>query len=303
VDRWARARRQGDPEGRRPRSGHRRATALAVLALAGTGIAVGVIEFGGGGALPVRHSLARPRRRRHRPRRVRSSGTALDQFVRLGRPVYCGGHRGHYVALTFDDGPGAYTPLALRILRRAHARATFFLVGRNLVRGPDLPRQELALGVLGDHTWTHPDLPRLTLPEMDAELARTQAAIVGLVHQPVRLFRPPYGAHDRAVDAEAHRLGMLEVLWSVDSADSVGANYRQIERLVLRRIRPGSIVLMHENHGQTIRALKYFILPGLRRRGLTPVSIPRLLALDPPARSQLTARGYSRCYRRASRFP
>lgn len=289
------------------RIGRRPLATVAVLALAGAGVAIGLIESGGRGHTPMRHTLARRVRRAPRRRRTTGSaegaGAALGRYIRLGLPVYCGGYNGHYVALTFDDGPGVYTPLALRILRRAHARATFFLVGRNLVRGPDLPTEELALGALGDHTWTHADLPRLPLPKMDAELEHTQTAIADLVHRPVRLFRPPYGAHDRAVDAEARRLGMLEVLWSVDSADSAGASYLQIERLVLRRIRPGSIVLMHENRGQTIRALRYFILPGLRRLGLAPVSVPQLLALDPPARSQLTAKGYSRCYRRASRFP
>ena len=75
---------------------------------------------------------------------------------------------------------------------------------------------------------------------------------------------------------------MIEVLWSIDSGDSQGKNWRQIGREVLRNIQPGSIVLLHENRGQTIRALHRLILPGLEERGLTLVTVPELLMLDPP---------------------
>jgi peptidoglycan/xylan/chitin deacetylase (PgdA/CDA1 family) len=182
----------------------------------------------------------------------------------------------------------------MRILRRAGARATFFLVGRNLASSPAYPRQELALAALGDHTWTHPVLTALPQSQMAAEISRTQAAIERLVHQPVRLFRPPYGRHSAAVDAEARSLGMLEVLWSIDSRDSEGADYLGIARRVAAGVRPGSIILLHENRGQTIRALKFHILPLLEKRGLRAVSVPELLALDPPTKAQLR-RGLEGC--------
>jgi peptidoglycan/xylan/chitin deacetylase (PgdA/CDA1 family) len=210
-------------------------------------------------------------------------------------PVFCGGPHGRDVALTFDDGPGPYTPLALRILRQARVEATFFVVGRNLSRfARSLPRAELALGAVGDHTWNHLDLPRLDPRTMAKELSTTQAAVQAATGRPVELFRPPYGAHDSAVDRETHRLGMLEVLWSIDSRDSEGASHSQIARDVLGSIRPGSIVLMHENRGQTIEALKFLILPALRRRRLRPVSVPVLLSSDPPTLAQLRA-GYRGC--------
>jgi peptidoglycan/xylan/chitin deacetylase (PgdA/CDA1 family) len=122
---------------------------------------------------------------------------------------------------------------------------------------------------------------------MADELRQTQTAISRIVGAKVDLFRPPYGAHDPAIDAEARRLGMLEVLWSVDTRDSEGASWSNIAASVGRYAHPGSIILMHENRGQTIRALKFSILPALRRRGLAPVSIARLLAVDPPTLAQL----------------
>ncbi len=232
---------------------------------------------------PTARAAARLRRARTVERR------ALRRFVRLGRPVYCGGIHRPYVALTFDDGPGRYTRLALRILARFHRRATFFLVGRNLARFRALLEREAHAGAVGDHTWTHPYLPGLRPSQIRSELARTQRAVRRATHAPVALFRPPYGARDRFIDATARRLGMAEILWNVDSADSLGADWRGIWHNVRAGLHPGAIVLMHDDRGQTMRALRFRILPYLRRRHLHLVTVPQLLALDPPTPAQLRA--------------
>ena len=83
---------------------------------------------------------------------------------------------------------------------------------------------------------------------------------------------------------------MLQVLWSVDSRDSDGATLAQIERNVLQGLRPGAIVLLHENHPETLVALRRTILPALKRRGLRAVTVPELLATDPPRRPWLGQR-------------
>jgi peptidoglycan/xylan/chitin deacetylase (PgdA/CDA1 family) len=241
-----------------------------------------------------------PRRPHPAPRRRRppSPELAIRRLTRLGLPVYCGGTRGHDVALTFDDGPGPYTSLALRILHRASAHASFFLVGRLLAERPSYPRQEAALGDVGDHTWTHPYLPRLSAVDLQTQVARTQAAVATATHRRVRFFRPPYGGRTVAVDRVAQRLGMVEVLWSIDSLDWAGAPWDRIARNVVDNARPGSIILMHENRGQTIRALKFVILAGLRSKGLTPVSLSRLLLVDPPSDARVRG-GLTACLRRS----
>ncbi len=104
------------------------------------------------------------------------------------------------------------------------------------------------------------------------------------------LFRPPYGAHDATVDGVARAHGLLEILWNVDSADSLGASYAQIERNVIAGMRPGAIILMHENHGQTIRAM-LAIFAALQRKHLRAVSVPQLLSDDPPSEAQLRSAG------------
>jgi peptidoglycan/xylan/chitin deacetylase (PgdA/CDA1 family) len=242
----------------------------------------------------VRAPAARRARRSRasgRPVRAEQQLAAVRRFSRLGLPVFCGARRGHLVALTFDDGPGPYTHLVLRELRRAGAHATFFLVARSIARFPALPRRERAVGAIGDHTRTHPFLPALPPAAEIAEIAQGRAAAERAAGPPVDLFRPPYGARTPTVDAEVRREGMVEVLWDVDSEDSLVSpprNFHAISAIVRRQIRPGSIVLMHDNRGQTVRALRA-ILPALRRRHLRAVTVPDLLAADPPSPAILRA--------------
>jgi peptidoglycan/xylan/chitin deacetylase (PgdA/CDA1 family) len=208
--------------------------------------------------------------------------STLAAFARRGQPVYCGGSSGRYVALTFDDGPGPYTAKALEILDRANAKATFFLAGRNVTYWPELVRRELQERAVGVHAWTHVSFPTLPRDELTSQISDTAQAIAHAAGERPHMLRPPYGARDAYVDGVARSLGFFEVLWSVDSADSLGASWRKIASNVLDNVRPGSIVLMHENRGQTIRALKYLILPGLKERGYVLVTVPELLVLDPP---------------------
>ncbi len=216
-------------------------------------------------------------------------GAEASRLARLGHPLYCGGSRGNALAFTFDDGPGPYTHFAIKKLSQAHERATFFTVGRSIDNFPGWLAREMPLAAIGDHTYTHPLLTQLPATEISSQIQRTAARITSQTGRAVSLFRPPYGAHNAVVDGIAQRLGMLEILWNVDSADSLGANYAGIIRNVEAGMHPGSIILMHENRGQTIRALTT-LLPELHRRGLRSVSIPELLASDPPSAPQLRAR-------------
>jgi peptidoglycan/xylan/chitin deacetylase (PgdA/CDA1 family) len=169
-------------------------------------------------------------------------------------------------------------------------QATFFIVGRNVAAMAAWPRQELALGAVGDHTFTHALMTSLSAAQQTSEMLSTQGAIARAGGGRVFLFRPPYGAHAASTDGIARSSGMLQVLWNVDSRDSLGASYRQIEQRVIAGLRPGSIVLMHENHGQTIRAM-LSIFAALERRHLQAVSVPQLLTDDPPPSAVVAAGG------------
>ena len=218
-----------------------------------------------------------------------AQSAAVKRLARKGKPIYCGGGKLRLVALTFDDGPGRYTPIVLRQLRDAGARATFFLVGRSIDRFPNAPRSEREVGAIGEHSMTHANLPTLSRAAARAEIAGGKREALEAAGGPVDLFRPPYGSRNRRLDREIRRQGMAEILWDVDSTDSrisPPASFHEISARVRKHARPGSIVLMHDNRGQTIRALRS-ILPALKARRLRLVTVPELLAADPPSQAQL----------------
>lgn len=239
------------------------------------------------GRSPVPVAPRPPRPPRQLLSRTDRIGNArIDQLVKLGLPIYCAGRRGHELAFTFDDGPGPYTLLAIKKLREAHERATFFVVGRNIPIYPGYLRRELTVAAIGDHTYTHPELILLPPTEVTSELARTKQSIENSSGEHPNLWRPPYELHNAMTDRIAQHLGLLEILWNVDSADSLGAEWYQIIKNVEAGLRPGAIILMHENHGQTIRALTT-LLPALHERHLRSVSLPELFATDPPSVAQV----------------
>jgi peptidoglycan-N-acetylglucosamine deacetylase len=145
----------------------------------------------------------------------------------------------------------------------------------------------------GPGLYTHPDLVTLAPADVTAQLEGTAKLIRARSGDRVDLWRPPYGATDPTVARIARHLGLLEILWNVDSRDSLGANWAQIIRTVEAGLRPGAIVELHENRGQTICALTT-LLPWLQRHHLRSVSLPELLASDPPSLRQLRA-GWAGC--------
>jgi peptidoglycan/xylan/chitin deacetylase (PgdA/CDA1 family) len=271
------------------------ATAL-VLALAGVAATVVIVE-GGASSRHVKKVAVRRRGARSSPSGLAAVDALGDANIRrlaaLGLPIYCGGRRGNAVAFTFDDGPGVYTHYAVKKLTQAHERATFFVVGRSVDGWPGWLPKEVKLGAIGDHTYTHPLLTALSPADITSQIERTKQKIEATIGQPVYLFRPPYGAHGPTVDGIVKQLGLLEIMWSVDSQDSLGADWAGIIRNVEAGLYPGAIILMHENRGQTIRALTT-LLPELHRRHLRSVSLPELFATDPPSVAQVRG-GHAAC--------
>ena len=212
-----------------------------------------------------------------------SSVLAYTPFIKEGTP------RKAEVALTFDDGPGPYTPAVLDVLERYRVHATFFIIGRMLQYFGESARRELRDGdVLGDHTETHPPMAELSAHEQYEELFE-QAARVELEGAPrPDLFRPPYGSFDATTMAQLAKLHMLMVLWSVDTDDYQQPGVAAIVQRALAGAHPGAIILMHDAGGtrsETVEALP-IIIRALRARGLKPVTVPQLLADDPPASGQ-----------------
>jgi peptidoglycan-N-acetylglucosamine deacetylase len=185
------------------------------------------------------------------------------------------------VALTFDDGPGPYTAKLLRMLAARHARVTFFLIGGNIKGREALVRRELAQGnVIGDHTWTHPDLSRLSKQQIRRQLTRTRDEMTRVTGGPVRLMRPPYGATDKSVAKVTRGLGLAQIVWSVDTDDWLDRNSAIVAHRAISRARRGDIILMHDIHPTTVNAVPK-ILRGLAKRGFTFATVPEVLAAHP----------------------
>jgi peptidoglycan/xylan/chitin deacetylase (PgdA/CDA1 family) len=186
------------------------------------------------------------------------------------------------VALTFDDGPWPSNSLRiLKVLRRMHARATFFVIGYLVDAYPDIVEREHEAGMaIGNHTYNHPEVPPFgTLPlrliEDEISLGSRSLGRSGIASG---LLRPPAGSTSKAVVRAAESLGERVVLWSVDPADwPAGVTAAQIRRRVLSAVEPGSIVLLHDGGGDqsaTVAALPG-IIKGIRHRHL------RLVPLTP----------------------
>ena len=212
-------------------------------------------------------------------RKAVNSVLSYTPFVRQG------GTRERDVALTFDDGPGPYTPGVLDVLERHHARATFFAIGRMERYFSESTSRQIRDGdAVGDHTENHRDLARLTRHEVREELFEPLARVELLGGLRPRLFRPPYGSFNALTMREMHALRLLMVLWSVDTGDYLRPGVAAIVDRALANARPGAIILLHDGGGnreQTVAALPA-IIDRLRARGFHLVTVPRLLLDDPP---------------------
>ncbi len=184
------------------------------------------------------------------------------------------------VALTFDDGPSPTDSLRiLAVLRRLHVQATFFVIGYLVERYPRLVVRERQAGMaIGNHTYNHPEVPPFAqLPRrlLADEIALGAESLARLAIRP-KLLRPPGGSVSPAVVQAAQAQGERVVLWSVDPADwQPGVTAKQITARVLRAVRPGSIVILHDGGGDrsaTIAALPA-IVNGIRRKDLRLVEI------------------------------
>jgi len=199
----------------------------------------------------------------------------------LGYPVFYGNTHLPEIALTFDDGPNPiYTPQILAILQIYNIKATFFDVGYLVKDYPNIVRQEFLQGhSIGNHSWSHPQLTRLSATGILSQLESTSDAIQSVTGTRPTLFRPPYGTFNQTVIAQATRLNLTTILWNNEAQDWATPGVSVIVRRTLNLARDGGIILLHDGGGfraQTAAALP-IIIAALHQRGFTFVTIPQLL--------------------------
>lgn len=210
-----------------------------------------------------------------------ATGEPLPNLPDIATPTECRG----YVAMTFDDGPTDLTDEILTILSYYDVPATFFNVGMAELAYPQMVKRISEGGhQIGNHTMSHPDLSTLTEKKAKAEIVDASDVHVELGLPAFQLFRPPYGSTNDKVRAMVEKMGMIEVIWTVDSKDYEATSPEQVVRQS-DGMSDGGILLMHDGKRSTVEALPR-IIANYYAQGLcigrisassaqkTPVGIP-----------------------------
>jgi peptidoglycan-N-acetylglucosamine deacetylase len=190
------------------------------------------------------------------------------------------------IAFTFDDGPmPKYLPQILEILKQHNVKATFFFIGSNVVKHPELAKLALVQGhELGNHTFRHRKPTKLSSLELQQEIEKTQKAIFSATGYTTTLFRSPMGKYNDSTLKTVKRTGHRMVLWTdeLDTRDWKRPGVSKIVNTVVTRASNGEIVLFHDIVPQTVEAIK-IIIPRLKEQGFRFVTISELIQLKKPA--------------------
>lgn len=186
------------------------------------------------------------------------------------------------VALTFDDGPDpVQTPKVLEVLRRYGVPATFFCVGSNAEGNEPLLRQMVGEGhLIGNHSFSHSGyFPLFMKRRMVEELEKTDALFENITGHRVYLFRPPFGVTNPTVAAALKHSGHQVVGWNIRSFDTRKEEIGKIFRRVTEKVRPGSVILLHDRLPESDRLLEMIII-YLHDNGYEMQRIDRMFELE-----------------------
>jgi peptidoglycan/xylan/chitin deacetylase (PgdA/CDA1 family) len=209
------------------------------------------------------------------------SASSTPTYAPLNSPLFGGNSHLPEIALTFDDGPNPiYTPQILHILQQYDVKATFFEIGYLVQDYPALVQEEYRQGhIIGNHTWSHPQLPHLSASAIYQQLQSTSHIIQASIGVKPLLFRPPYGMFNKQVLAQASSLNLSTIVWDDEARDWSLPGVNIIIQRILHLVHNGSIILLHDgggNRAQTVAALPT-IISILRQRGYTFVTIPQMI--------------------------
>ena len=195
-------------------------------------------------------------------------------------PIYCvdkGDEKS--VAISFDACWGnEKTAGILETLEKHDVKANYFVVGSWAEQYKDDLKMLADSGrvEIGTHSNTHPHMPKLSVKQMELELTTSNAIIENITGKKVELFRAPFGDYSDAMLKTAEDLGLYTIQWDVDSLDWKDLSAGQITNRILNGVKPGSIVLMHNDGKNTLAALPA-IIEGLKNKGYSFVTIGELI--------------------------
>lgn len=177
------------------------------------------------------------------------------------------------VALTYDDGPSKYTNQILDCLETHGAKATFFVVGTNVNRYPEILQRAHSLGMeIGNHTVNHPNLKNLSPSAVASEMNTNAEYIENAIGIRPKIVRPPYGSYSKSTLSCANQ---PFILWSIDTLDWKTRNADKTISAVLSKVEDGDIILMHDLYSATATATER-IVPALVDMGFDLVTVSEL---------------------------
>ncbi|MBR3165269.1 MAG: polysaccharide deacetylase family protein [Lachnospiraceae bacterium] len=177
------------------------------------------------------------------------------------------------IALTYDDGPSAYTPMIVKELKKVGGRATFFVVGNRVNSYKKQMKEAFKAGCeIGNHSWNHANLNTLSASGIRSQMSKTNTAVKKVTGVKPAVMRPPYGANNSRVKGT---VGMPLITWNVDTLDWKTRSTSATVSHVKNHHGDGSIILMHDIHRPTAMAAKT-IIPWLAKKGYQLVTVSEL---------------------------
>jgi len=187
--------------------------------------------------------------------------------------------------MTFDDGPHPkLTPKLLDLLKERGIKATFFVIGKNVAEFPDVAKRIVDEGhEIANHSWTHPQLTKLSAAGFASEISQTNDAIQQATGIRPVVMRPPYGAINANLTKRLNEeYGLSVILWSVDPLDWKIRKSDHVSSHIIKNAAPGGIILAHDIHASTVDAMPE-TLDALLAKGYKFVTVSELIAMDRPA--------------------
>ncbi len=192
---------------------------------------------------------------------------------------------GQWYGKTFAGIRPGSKELRLEVLAKHNVRATFFLIGRYVEQRPDIVREVVNEGhILGNHTFSHPNLIFASANQTRTQLQTCQQAVTQAVGQHSPLFRPPFGGRRPGTLRNARSLGLLPVMWNINGQDWKGYSADEIKHRIRRQLRGGDVILLHDgshismgvDRSQTILATD-LLIPEAKSEGFEFVTIPEMM--------------------------
>ena len=199
----------------------------------------------------------------------------LQTFIPV---VFKGKETGNHLALTFDDGPTEFTSQILELLQKHNVKATFFLIGKQIEKYPEIAQNILKNGhTVGNHTYSHTNkMGFLSKNEVLAEITQNQNTIKKHLKVTPKWFRPPFGVTNPSISKAIKTSNLACIGWSIRSLDTISKSPDEIVKRVMRKLKPNGIILLHDTSSNSVIALEQ-LLVEIKKQQFTIVPLQELI--------------------------